>query len=195
LLSATSLALSWWTVCISYPLTHAQRLVDPAPFHGLRKLSCCAVGHVQVHCQTPELRGWIDRPTYGAPQLSNPPINVPAKCSVLEDIPEEESLKRKCQRSSKCSKPDGHPGFCVGRQEGQRARNSHVRPTFIAPQQSHALSVSPCFECVSSESILTSERVATVQCISCMCCGVIQYRIELKGRARTRYRPFTCRPG
>lgn len=90
-------------------------------------LLLCTAGHVQVHCQTPELRGWIDRPTYGAPQLSNPPINVPGKCSVLEDIPEEESMKKTCQRSQKCTKPDGHPGFCVGRQEGQRARNSHVR--------------------------------------------------------------------
>lgn len=84
-------------------------------------------GHLQVHCQTHELRAWIERPTYGAPTLISQPEPVPAKCSVLEDIPEDDSVHRQCMRSERCSKPDGHPGFCVGRQDGQRARNTQAR--------------------------------------------------------------------
>lgn len=95
------------------------------------EVALCVAGHLQVHCQTQELKNWIDRPTYGAPTLVAAPTPVLAKCSVLEDVPEDDSQKRKCMRSEKCSKPDGHPGFCVGRQEGQRARNTQVRSLCI----------------------------------------------------------------
>ena len=43
----------------------------------------CA-GELQMHCQTAELKQWLERPTYGAPQLAGELPVVHSKCSLLE---------------------------------------------------------------------------------------------------------------
>jgi hypothetical protein len=37
-----------------------------------------------MHCRTAQLKTWIDRPSYGAPQLTTPPSIVHSKCSILD---------------------------------------------------------------------------------------------------------------
>ena len=79
----------------------------------------CA-GQLEMHHETNELRAWIDRPSYGPPSHLAMPTSVPSKCTVLEGPAADGGDARQCSRSTRCSKPDGHPGFCVGATPGPR---------------------------------------------------------------------------
>jgi hypothetical protein len=93
-------------------------------------------GQLEMHHSTAELKAWIERPTYGPASCIAPPTAVPGKCSVLEEIPEGDTTHRQCQRSAKCSKPNGHPGFCVGANPGPRPRGGN--PRSVRPFRPHA---------------------------------------------------------
>ena len=44
----------------------------------------CDTGRLQMHCQTHELKAWLERPSYGAPQLAGDLPVVQSKCAILE---------------------------------------------------------------------------------------------------------------
>jgi hypothetical protein len=84
-------------------------------------------GSLEMHNRTPDLRAWIERPTYGPSDAVVHPTTVPNKCVLLEDIQPNDTVHRQCRRSAVCSKPDGHPGFCVGMQHGSKPRPAGTR--------------------------------------------------------------------
>jgi hypothetical protein len=96
---------------------------------GLEPLNIgtCYIGRLEMHNRSQDLRAWIERPTYGPSDVVVHPTTVPNKCILLEDIQPEEAVHRQCRRSAVCSKPDGHPGFCVGTQHGSKPRPAGVR--------------------------------------------------------------------
>jgi hypothetical protein len=83
-----------------------------------------------MHHSTRELRAWVERPSYGPPSPLAAPTSVPEKCTMLEELRDDST--RQCQRSTKCTKPDGHPGFCVGAQPGPRSRASSSKAVCTA---------------------------------------------------------------
>lgn len=50
----------------------------------LRTGTLCTAGQLQMHFQTTELRSWLERPTYGAPNIVGELPVVRSKCSILE---------------------------------------------------------------------------------------------------------------
>lgn len=75
-----------------------------------------------MHHSSQDLRAWTERPTYGGLPEGVHPVSIPSRCTLLEEAQAAGTEAKLCQRSAKCTKPDGHPGFCVGAALTTRSR-------------------------------------------------------------------------